>query len=54
MILLVTPTALASYTMAEQMGGDAELANEIVTVGTVASMPTIFLWMFIFKQLGAY
>lgn len=51
-ILLMSgaPTAVSSYTMAEQMGGDGELAGEIVVFTTGISIHTIFLWVFVLKQ----
>lgn len=52
-ILLMSgaPTAVSSYTMAEQMGGDGELAGEIVVFTTGISIVTIFVWVFVLKQL---
>ena len=53
-ILLMSgaPTAVSSYTMAQQMGGDADLAGEIVVFTTGMSILTIFLWVFALKQFG--
>ena len=53
-ILLMSgaPAAVSSYTMAQQMGGDGELAGEIVVFTTALSILTIFLWVFGLKQLG--
>ena len=53
-ILLMSgaPTAVSSYTMAQQMGGDADLAGEIVVFTTGISILTIFLWVFVLKQFG--
>ncbi len=50
--LFATPAAVSSFTMAQQMGGDSELAGQIVMFGTVASILTMFLWIFISIQLG--
>lgn len=52
-IFLMTgaPVAVSSYTMAEQMGGDEELAGEIVVFSTALSIVTIFVWVFFLKQL---
>lgn len=51
-ILLMSgaPTAVSSYTMAQQMGGDGELAGEIVVFTTGISILTIFIWVFLLKQ----
>jgi predicted permease len=50
-ILLMSgaPTAVSSYTMAQQMGGDGELAGEIVVFTTGVSIITIFIWIFVLK-----
>lgn len=43
--LFCVPTAVSSYTMAEQMGADGPLAAEIVAATTVCSMLTVFMWV---------
>lgn len=50
--MFATPVAASSYPMAQNMGGDGELAGEFVVVSTVASIVTIFLWVFALKQMG--
>ncbi len=50
--LFASPAAVSSFTMAQQMGGDDELAGQLVMFGTVASVITIFLWIFTAMQLG--
>lgn len=47
-----TPVAAASYPMALNMGGDGELAGELVVVSTVVSTGTLFLWIFFLKSVG--
>ena len=47
-----TPVAAASYPMAQNMGGDGERAGEFVVVSTVASIFTIFGWVFVLRNLG--
>lgn len=47
-----TPVAAASYSMAQNMGGDGELAGEFVVLSTVASTGTLFLWIFFMKSVG--
>jgi predicted permease len=39
------PTASASYVLARQMGGDAELMARIITVQTLASMVCLPIWL---------
>lgn len=52
MIMLAAPTAVSSFTMAEQMDADGELAAQLVVFSSAFSVVTIFLWVFIIKQLG--
>ena len=46
-----TPPAANSYTMALQMGGDADLAGNLVVVGTAFSCLTLFIWIVVLSQL---
>lgn len=50
--LYATPVATASYSMAQNMGGDGELAGQFVVLSTAASVVTIFLWVFLFTSIG--
>ncbi len=54
LILMIygTPVATASYPMAQNMGGDGQLAGQLVFVSTVVSLATIFLFIFTMSQLG--
>ena len=52
MIVFGSPTAVSSFTMAEQMGGDPDLAAQQVVLTTVFSAVTIFLMVFLFKTWG--
>ena len=54
LILMIfgTPVATASYPMAQNMGGDGPLAGQLVFVSTVASLGTIFLFVFAMSRLG--
>ncbi len=47
-----SPTAVSSYPMALQMDGDGDLAAQIVAFGTAICIVTVFMWVFILKQLG--
>lgn len=40
--MFATPTAVASFTMAQSMGGDSELASQIVVLTSAMSIVTIF------------
>ena len=52
--IFASPTAVNSFTMAQQMGGDAELAGDIVVTTSAVSILTMFLWVFLFKSLGIF
>ena len=54
LILMIfgTPVAASSYPMAQNMGGDGQLAGQLVFVSTVASLVTIFAFIFILSRLG--
>lgn len=52
--VFATPTAVASFTMAEQLGGDAPLAGTIVVVTSFCSAFTLFGWSLLLKALGMY
>ena len=45
-------TAIASFTMAQQMGGDAKLAGNAVVATSALCSLTLFLWAMIFKTVG--
>ena len=48
--LFGSPTAVSSFVMAQQMGGDGELAGQLVVWGSLFSVLSIFLWVFVLKQ----
>lgn len=52
--MLATPAAVSSYTMAESMDSDGELAGNIVIFSTPIACLTLFLWLFLFKSMGAF
>ena len=54
LILMIfgTPVATASYPMAQNMGGDGQLAGQLVFVSTVVSLGTIFLFIYAMSRLG--
>ena len=47
-----SPSAVASFTMAQQMGSDADLAGNAVVFTTAFTAITICLWIFFFKSMG--
>ncbi len=50
--LFASPSAVSSFTMAQQMGGDDELAGQLVMFGTVVSIFTVFGWILVCKTLN--
>lgn len=49
-----TPCAIVSFAMAQQMGGDADLAGNCVVFTSALSCFTIFCWILLFKTLGIF
>lgn len=47
-----SPTAISSYVMAQQTGNDGDLAGQIIVTTTIASVFTIFTWVFLLRTLG--
>lgn len=52
MVMLAAPVAVSSFTMAEQMDADGELAAQLVVFSSMISVITIFIYIFVMKQLG--
>ena len=50
--VFASSTAVASFTMAEQMGGDAKLAGNIVVVTSACASFTLFAWSLVFTLTG--
>ena len=52
--LFGSSTAGNSFTMAQQMGGDADLAGDIVVMTSLFCSLTMFLWSLLFLHFGLY
>lgn len=52
LVIFGTPVATSSYPMAQNMGGDGQLAGQLVFVSTVVSLATIFAFIFALSRLG--
>ncbi len=52
LIVFGCPLASTTYTVARQMGGDGELAAEVLVASTVLSCFTLFLWIYLLKLLA--
>ena len=50
--LFASPAAVSSFTMAEQMGGDGELAGQLMMFGTTLSVVTMFGFIYAAVSLG--
>lgn len=50
--MFATPIAASSYPMAQNMGGDGELAGEFVVLSTALSVFTMFLWVFLLRSIN--
>lgn len=50
--VFASPTAVASAPMAQTMGGDGDLAGEIVAATSVLCVFTLFLFVFVMSQMG--
>ena len=54
MVCFGAPTAVSSYNMAREIGGDADLAAGIVVVTTALSCVSLFCWIVLLKTLGLF
>ena len=50
--LFASPVAVSSFVMAEASGNDGELAGQIVAISTVASILTMFVWVYFLRMYG--
>lgn len=52
LIMSGAPTAVSSFPMAQQMDGDGELAAGLVVFTSALAILSMFLWIFVLKQMG--
>jgi len=52
--IFAAPCAVVSFAMAQQMGGDSDLAGNCVVFTSALSCLTIFGWILLFKTLGIF
>ena len=52
--VFASSAAVSSFTMSQQMGGDADLAGDIVVMTSILSCFTLFFWCVLFRNLGAF
>lgn len=51
-IVFGTPISANAYTMSQNMGGDGELAGELVAMSTILSLFTLFGWIFLLRTMA--
>lgn len=54
LVMISTPNAVSSYTMAQEFDADYNLAGEIVVFTSMISIVTMFFIIFVSKQLGLF
>lgn len=54
MVAFGAPTAVSSFSMAQQMGGDEELAAQVVVFSSALCLLTLFGWIFLLSSLGLF
>ena len=52
--IFASPCAVVSFAMAQQMGGDSDLAGNCVVFTSALSCFTIFCWILLFKTLNVF
>ena len=52
--IFASPCAVVSFAMAQQMGGDSDLAGNCVVFTSALSCLTMFCWILLFKTLGVF
>lgn len=50
--MFASPAAVSTFPMAKSLGGDGELAGQLVVLGSVLSIVTIFIWVFVLHQMA--
>lgn len=49
-LLAAMPTAMVSYVMASELGGDTRVAGSAILISTLASLVTVAGWLFVLKM----
>lgn len=52
MAMFIAPTAVSTFTMAQNAGANDELAGQIVVVDSILSVVTIFIWITLLTYFG--
>ena len=51
-VVFGSPVAVSSFAMAQQMGGDENLAGQLVVVTSAFCILTLFVWVYVFSSMG--
>ena len=54
MVVFGAPTAVSSFSMAQQMGGDEDLAAQVVVFSSSLCLFTLFGWIFLLSSMGLF
>ena len=54
LILFGPSPTTTSYTVADQMGSDGDLARDCVVIASALVAFTMFIWIFLFRSLGMF
>lgn len=51
---VASPLPTNTFTMTNEMGGDGELAGNVIVMSSVLCLVTVFGWCFLYKTLGVF
>ncbi len=52
LVISGSPVAVSSFAMAQQMGGDEELAAQTIVISSAFCLITLFVWIFLLSHFG--
>jgi len=54
LVVFASPIAVSSFSMAQQMNGDENLAVQVIAISSALCIVTLFLWIFTLSSLGLF
>ena len=54
LVVFASPIAVSSFSMAQQMDGDENLAVQVIAISSALCIVTLFLWIFALSALGLF
>ena len=54
LVVFASPIAVSSFSMAQQMDGDENLAVQVIAISSALCILTLFLWIFALSSLGLF